>query len=239
MFIKRFFIFFFLLGFTASALVAAPANKSVNNHRAKVNQLNREWGKLKKELRGRQSERIAANKILAKNGWVPIPKKSDLAKMIAAGRLVPLPTNEYLNIDESQIPAHRRVTTPGYARYILGFSESLQVHLLYSSGARSAEDQTGIAAGNGNAAPTTGKKVSAHLYPPAIDWAYKDMPIADRVKFAVFLKGEKAKGNVQVAIETNQSCFHVVYLKEKAAGPPVFSATPPAKKRANQKGGQK
>jgi hypothetical protein len=234
---KRLFIFFVLFVFMVFCIFGGV--KKTPRPRKPVT-AEEQWKQLEHELRGRLSERVAANKILEKNGWVPIPKKTDLAKMYAAGRLVNLPVNRYLTVNEKEIPSHRRMTTPGFAKYIIGFSQTLRIPLVYNSGARSMEDQREIAGHNGNAAPTTGKKVSAHLYPPAIDFGYDGMPVADRIKFALFLKSEKAKGNVQLAIERHQHCFHIVYLREKASGPPVFSAKPPAKKKtAPKKGGKK
>ena len=127
--------------------------------------------------------------------------------MYAAGRLVKFPVNQYLSVNEESIPAHRRITTPGFAAYVRRFSLTLRIPLTYNSGARSMEDQREIAGKNGNAAPIKGKKISAHLYPPAIDFAVDSMPVPDRVKFALFLKGEKAKGNIQLAIEKGQAAL--------------------------------
>src|SRR4051812_44058265 len=118
---KRFFVLL-VIG-TQFLFAVAPAA------RPKASSLQNEWKRIKNELRGRVSERIAANKILANNGWVPIPKKGHIVMMRELGRLVDLPENEYLTVDKTQIPAHRRVTTPGFANYIRRISLIVRVPL--------------------------------------------------------------------------------------------------------------
>jgi hypothetical protein len=238
---KRFFILWIAFrGFVPLAAAEFTEAPRAEASTRKPETQQKQWKRLQKELRGRLSERVAANQTLAHLGWVPIPKKTDLAKMYKAERLVDLPVNRWLTVNTESIPAHRRITTPGFAKYVRTFSLQLQIPLSYNSGARSIEDQREIAGHNGNAAPIKGKKISAHLYPPAIDWAVDSMPLANRIKFAEFLKAEKLAGRIQVAIEKGkQHCFHVVYLKERPAGPPVFSTKPPAKKAAPKKAAPK
>lgn len=176
------------------------------------------WKRLEFQLRGRKSEWSRANSKLADLGWKPIAKKDDLKRLEVSGQLVPLPENRYLSVDQEEIPEHRRLTTPGFAKFLRTASAELQIPLVFKSAVRSIQDQTEIRKGQGNlnAANTKGRLISSHLYLTAVDFGYEHMPMADRIKFGKWLLSQKKLGKVQVALEKGtQHCFHIVYLAER------------------------
>ena len=134
--------------------------------------------------------------------------------------LVPLPTSEYLRVDERLASKWRwcQLWTAQFldnlaAKFYYHFRTPLQVN----SAVRTIAYQASLTRHNGNAAPTDGDRASSHIVGSTVDIAKKFMTLDEIRWMQVSLLDLERQGLVEATEEHNQSVFHIMVFKRYEA----------------------
>jgi hypothetical protein len=175
-------------------------------------------------LYGSHEVLLHQNQMANHDGLDRVRDDADLLDLRRDKKLVALPTNETLRVDD-RLPANRRFSRPWTADflavlahdYYASFHEPLQVN----SAVRTVEFQQRLLHTNGNAAPSTGDTASPHLTGQAIDIAKRGLTVTEIAWMRTYLAPLIDQGKIDVEEEFQQSCFHISVYRNYL--PPIAS----------------
>jgi hypothetical protein len=167
-------------------------------------------------LYGSREILLHQNQMATRDGLDRVRDEMDLLDMLREKKLVALPTNETLVVDE-RLPDNRRYSRPWTAAflavlardYYTSFHQPLQV----TSAVRTVAVQQRLVRTNGNAAPVSGETASPHLTGEAIDIAKHGLSLAEIAWMRTYLGPLIDSGKIDVEEEFRQSCFHISVYK--------------------------
>jgi hypothetical protein len=160
---------------------------------------------------------LRQNQMAGKDGLDRVRNDADLEQLLRDKKLVALPANETLEVDD-RLPGNRRYSRPWTAAflsvlsrdYYANFHQPLQV----TSAVRTVQVQQRLERTNGNAAPASGESASPHLTGQAIDLAKHGLTMAQIAWLRTYLQPLIGDGKIDVEEEFRQACFHIsVYRK--------------------------
>jgi Family of unknown function (DUF5715) len=175
-------------------------------------------------LYGSREVLLHQNQMADHDGLGRVQDDADLLDLRRDKKLVALPINEALRVDD-RLPANRRFSRPWTADflsvlardYYASFHEPLQVN----SAVRTVEFQQRLLRTNGNAAPSVGDTASPHLTGQAVDIAKRGLSLTEIAWMRTYLQPLIDQGKIDVEEEFQQSCFHIsVYKSYLPAIPP-------------------
>jgi hypothetical protein len=163
-------------------------------------------------LYGSHDVLVHQNQMADRDGLGRVQDDADLLDLRRDRKLVALPANETLRVDE-RLPANRRFSRPWTAEflsvlardYYASFHEPLQVN----SAVRTVEFQRRLLRTNGNAAPAAGETASPHLTGQAIDIGKRGLTLTEIAWMRTYLEPLIDEGKIDVEEEFQQSCFHI------------------------------
>jgi hypothetical protein len=161
------------------------------------------------------------NQMADRDGLGRVRDDADLLDLRRAGRLVELPENEAVRIDE-RLPANRRYSRPWTAEFLSALARdyyaSFHSALLVDSAVRTVAVQRRLLRTNGNAAPISGDTASPHLTGEAIDIAKGGLSLVQIAWMRTYLQPLMALGQIDVEEEFQQACFHISVYRGYLAG---------------------
>jgi hypothetical protein len=185
-------------------------------------------------LYGSHEVLLHQNQMADRDGLGRVQDDADLLGLRREKKLVELPTNEALRVDD-RLPANRRYSRPWTAQFLAALARdhyaSFHQPLQVNSAVRTVEFQQRLLRTNGNAAPSSGDTASPHLTGQAIDIAKRGLTITEIAWMRAYLQPLIEQGKIDVEEEFQQSCFHISvyrsYLPPAPAHVTVASARPP------------
>src|SRR6266702_1368374 len=180
-----------------------------------------------KPLYGSREILLHQNQMADRDGLDRVRDDADLLDLRREKKLVALPGNETLRVDD-RLPENRRFSRPWTAAflavlardYYVSFHQPLQVN----SAVRTVEFQQRLLHSNGNAAPSTGDSASPHLTGQAIDIAKHGLSLTQIAWMRAYLQPFIRQGKIDVEEEFQQACFHIsVYKNYLPVTPPQTS----------------
>jgi hypothetical protein len=173
-------------------------------------------------LKGSHEILIHQNLVADRDGLDRIRNDEDLLEMRDERLLIPLPTNDALQVDE-RLPTNRRYCRPWTAQFLANLARAHYAHfhtpLQVNSAVRTVEFQEHLLHINGNAAPAEGDTASPHLTGQAIDIAKHGLSLTEIAWLRGYLLPLVQEGKVDVEEEFQQACFHISVYKRYL--PPV------------------
>jgi hypothetical protein len=167
-------------------------------------------------LRGSHEILVHQNEVADRDGLDRIQNDDDLLEMRTDRRLVALPANGMLQVDE-RLPLNRRYCRPWTAQFLTALSRAHYAHfhtaLQVNSAVRTVEFQQHLMHINGNAAPAEGSTASPHLTGQAVDIAKHGLSLTEIAWLRGYLLPLVQEGKVDVEEEFQQSCFHISVYK--------------------------
>jgi uncharacterized protein YcbK (DUF882 family) len=182
-------------------------------------------------LYGSREVLLHQNEMADRDGLERVRDDADLERLQRMGRLVELPENEGVRIDE-RLPENRRYSRPWTAEFLSvlarDYYASFHSALMVDSAVRTVAVQRRLLRTNGNAAPISGDTASPHLTGEAIDIAKGGLSLVQIAWMRTYLQPLMALGQIDVEEEFQQACFHISvyrgYLASKAARVTVAAA---------------
>jgi hypothetical protein len=167
---------------------------------------------------------LRQNAMAEDEGIDRVRDNADLAMLRQEGKLVALPANATVVVDEA-LPENRRYARPWTADFVRVFARDFyaQFHqpVQVNSAVRTIAFQRHLERTNGNAAAATGDAASPHLTGEAVDIGKHGLTAAQIAWMRRYLAPLMEQGKIDVEEEFQQSCFHIsvyeTYLPE--AGP--------------------
>jgi Family of unknown function (DUF5715) len=152
------------------------------------------------------------NQMADRDGLDRVRDDSDLLDLLRQRKLVALPANAALLVDQ-RLPDNRRYSRPWTAAFLAvlahdyysSFHEPLQV----TSAVRTVAVQERLVRTNGNAAPISGETASPHLTGQAVDIAKHGLSLTQIAWMRTYLQPLIDSGKIDVEEEFQQSCFHI------------------------------
>lgn len=174
--------------------------------------------KRRASLRGSRESQYRQNEQADKEDLQRIKDGSELQELKASGALVPLPENEFIGIDESEIDVRLRWCRPWTKEFLLdigkGFHKQFGKKPRVTSAVRTIEDQRRLRKINRNAALPDGERASSHLTGSAIDIGKKGMTPKEMAWIRRELLSLEAAVLIEATEESrNQSNFHVMVFR--------------------------
>lgn len=169
-------------------------------------------------LLGSKESRLKQNEQADKEGLNRIKNDAELGELIASGKLVPLPENEFIEIDEKEVALKLRWCRPWVRQWLLDespkfyriFGEKMRI----TSAVRTIQHQRELRRKNRNADAAEGLYASAHLTGSAIDIGKKGMGREELSWLRRELLFLEAAGLIEATEESvSQSNFHVMVFK--------------------------
>jgi len=182
-------------------------------------------------LRGSREILLHQNQMADQDGLDRIRDDADLLDLLRQKKLVALPANSTLLVDQ-RLPDNRRYSRPWTAEFLAvlsrDFYASFHQPLQITSAVRTVAVQQRLVRTNGNAAPASGEDASPHLTGQAVDIAKKGLSITQIAWMRTYLSPLIDSGKIDVEEEFQQSCFHIsVYRNFLPALQHVTIATAP------------
>ena len=174
-------------------------------------------------LFGSHENLLRQNQMADLDGLNRVRDDADLLDLRRQHKLVALPENEALRVDE-RLPVDRRYSRPWTAAFLsvlardhyAAFHQPLKV----DSAVRTVQFQQRLTRSNGNAAPSTGDTASPHLTGQAVDIAKRGLTITEIAWMRAYLQPLIDQGKIDVEEEFQQACFHIsVYRSYVPAAP--------------------
>ena len=174
-------------------------------------------------LFGSHENLLHQNQMADLDGLNRVRDEADLLDLRRQHKLIALPENEALRVDE-RLPEDRRFSRPWTAAFLsvlardhyAAFQQPLQV----DSAVRTVKFQQRLTHSNGNAAPSTGDTASPHLTGQAVDIAKRGLTITEIAWMRAYLQPLIDQGKIDVEEEFQQACFHIsVYRSFVPAAP--------------------
>jgi hypothetical protein len=163
-------------------------------------------------LYGSREVLLHQNEMADRDGLERVRDDADLTELRRMGRLVELPENEGVRIDE-RLPADRRYSRPWTAEFLSALARdyyaNFQSALLVDSAVRTVAVQRRLLRTNGNAAPISGDTASPHLTGEAIDIGKSGLSLVQIAWMRTYLQPLMALGQIDVEEEFQQACFHI------------------------------
>ena len=159
---------------------------------------------------------VRQNQMADRDGLLRVRDDSDLIDLLRQKKLVALPANQALLVDE-RLPDNRRYSRPWTAEFLAILSHDyysiFHQPLQITSAVRTVAVQQRLTRTNGNAAAVTGDAASPHLTGQAIDIAKKGLSLTEIAWMRTYLAPLIDQGKIDVEEEFQQSCFHVSVYK--------------------------
>jgi hypothetical protein len=167
-------------------------------------------------LYGSREVLIHQNQMADREGLDRVRDDIDLLDLVREKKLVALPENSAIHIDE-RLPDNRRFSRPWTAAFLnvlaRDFYASFHSPLQIDSAVRTVEFQQRLIRRNGNAAPAEGDTASPHLTGQAIDIAKRGLSLTQVAWMRVYLQPLIDQGKIDVEEEFQQACFHISVYK--------------------------
>ena len=174
-------------------------------------------------LFGSHENLLHQNQMADLDGLNRVRDEADLLDLRRQHKLIALPENEALRVDE-RLPEDRRFSRPWTAAFLsvlardhyAAFQQPLQV----DSAVRTVKFQQRLTHRNANAAPSSGDTASPHLTGQAVDIAKRGLTITEIAWMRAYLQPLIDQGKIDVEEEFQQACFHIsVYRSFVPAAP--------------------
>jgi hypothetical protein len=163
-------------------------------------------------LRGSREILLHQNEMADRDGLDRIRDQADLFDLLRQKKLIAIPENEALRVDE-RLPDDRRYSRPWTVAFLTvmatDFYSNFHQPLQVDSAVRTVEFQQHLIHTNGNAAPPTGDTASPHLTGQAIDIAKRGLTLAEIAWMRTYLQPLIDQNKIDVEEEFQQSCFHI------------------------------
>ena len=174
-------------------------------------------------LFGSHENLLHQNQMADLDGLNRVRDEADLLDLRRQHKLIALPENEALRVDE-RLPEDRRFSRPWTAAVlsVLASDHYAAFHqpLKVDSAVRTVKFQQRLTHSNGNAAPSTGDTASPHLTGQAVDIAKRGLTITEIAWMRAYLQPLIDQGKIDVEEEFQQACFHIsVYRSFVPAAP--------------------
>jgi hypothetical protein len=174
-------------------------------------------------LFGSHENLLHQNQMADLDGLNRVRDEADLLDLRRQHKLIALPENEALRVDE-RLPEDRRFSRPWTAAFlsVLASDHYAAFHqpLKVDSAVRTVKFQQRLTHSNGNAAPSTGDTASPHLTGQAVDIAKRGLTITEIAWMRAYLQPLIDQGKIDVEEEFQQACFHIsVYRSFVPAAP--------------------
>jgi hypothetical protein len=174
-------------------------------------------------LFGSHENLLHQNQMADLDGLNRVRDEADLLDLRRQHKLIALPENEALRVDE-RLPEDRRFSRPWTAAFlsVLASDHYAAFHqpLKVDSAVRTVKFQQRLTHSNGNAAPSTGDTASPHLTGQAVDIAKRGLTITEIAWMRAYLQPLIDQGKIDVEEEFQQACFHIsVYRSYDPAAP--------------------
>lgn len=170
-------------------------------------------------LYGSHEKLIHQNQMADRDGLDRVRDDADLLDLRRQHKLVALPQNEALRVDD-RLPEDRRFSRPWTADFLAALARdhyaSFHLPLQVNSAVRTIEFQQRLARSNANAAPSTGDTASPHLTGETIDIAKHGLSITEIAWMRTYLQPLIDQGKIDVEEEFQQACFHISVYKNYA-----------------------
>ncbi len=174
-------------------------------------------------LFGSRENLLHQNQMADLDGLNRVRDDADLLDLRRQHKLVALPENEALQVDD-RLPEDRRFSRPWTAAFLsvlardhyAAFHQPLKV----DSAVRTVAFQQRLTHRNANAAPSSGDTASPHLTGQAVDIAKRGLTITEIAWMRAYLQPLIDQGKIDVEEEFQQACFHIsVYRSFVPAAP--------------------
>jgi hypothetical protein len=156
------------------------------------------------------------NEMADRDGLNRVRDDADLLGLLRDRKLVAIPVNETLIVDE-RLPDNRRYSRPWTAEFLAvlarDYYATFHQPLYVTSAVRTVEVQQRLLRINGNAAPAAGDTASPHLTGQAVDIAKKGLSATEIAWMRTYLSPLIDQGKIDVEEEFQQSCFHISVYK--------------------------
>jgi uncharacterized protein YcbK (DUF882 family) len=166
---------------------------------------------------------IHQNQMADRDGLDRVRDDADLLSLRRLHKLVALPENEALRVDD-RLPEDRRFTRPWTAAFLAALArdhyDNFRTSLQVNSAVRTVEFQQHLERSNPNAAPSNGDTASPHLTGQAIDIAKHGLSLTEIAWMRAYLQPLIEQGKIDVEEEFQQACFHISVYKSYAPAPP-------------------
>jgi len=170
-------------------------------------------------LYGSREKLIHQNQMADRDGLDRVRDDADLLDLRRQHKLVALPQNEALRVDD-RLPEDRRFSRPWTADFLAALARdhyaSFHLPLQVNSAVRTIEFQQRLARSNANAALSTGDTASPHLTGETIDIAKHGLSITEIAWMRTYLQPLIDQGKIDVEEEFQQACFHISVYKNYA-----------------------
>ena len=163
-------------------------------------------------LRGSHEVLLHQNEMAKEEGLEQIKDDTELQQLVNAGKLVPIPTSQYLAVDK-RLPSNRRYCRPWVADFLSDVSESyfnrFDRPLIVDSAVRTVKVQKHLLRINRNAAAISGDAASPHLVGIAVDINKRNFSKEELAWMRNYLMMVGLTGTIDVEEEFHQKCFHL------------------------------
>jgi uncharacterized protein YcbK (DUF882 family) len=178
-------------------------------------------------LYGSREILLHQNEMAENEGIGQVRDDADLASLRQEKKLVALPVNQTVAIDQ-RLPENRRYARPWTADFVSVFARDFYAEfhepVQVNSAVRTVEFQRRLERVNGNAAPATGDTASPHLTGEAVDIGKHGLTLPEIAWMRTYLQPLIEQGKIDVEEEFQQACFHIsVYQKYLPGAAPRFT----------------
>jgi hypothetical protein len=179
-------------------------------------------------LYGSREILLHQNLMADREGLDRVQDDAGLLDLLRDKKLVALPTNEALRVDD-RLPENRRYSRPWTATFLAimahDYYAAFHTPLQVNSAVRTVAFQQRLLRVNGNAASAAGEEASPHLTGQAVDIAKHGLSLTQIAWMRAYLSPLIDQGKIDVEEEFQQACFHIsVYKNYLPAVPHVTVA---------------
>ena len=175
-------------------------------------------------LFGSRENLLHQNQMADRDGLNRVRDDADLLDLRRQHKLVALPENEALRVDD-RLPEDRRYSRPWTADFLAALArdhyDSFHMPLQVNSAVRTVEFQRHLERSNPNAAPSAGDTASPHLTGQAVDIAKRGLTITEIAWMRAYLQPLIDQGKIDVEEEFQQACFHISVYKSFVPAAPA------------------
>jgi len=165
---------------------------------------------------------VHQNQMADRDGLDRVHDDADLLDLRRQRKLVALPENESLRVDD-RLPEERRFARPWTAAFLAvlarDYYDNFHMPLQVNSAVRTVEFQERLGRSNANAAPPTGETASPHLTGEAVDIAKHGLSLTEIAWMRAYLQPLIQQDKIDVEEEFQQACFHISVYKNYIPDP--------------------